>query len=389
MPAHKSGNNAVHGVAVAKEDKIQPSIEYLSTFSVAILLILIILAVLGLNIFNNNLVQTFTQPSCYISAQIKCFQMVIANNGLNSYAFVVFTNNLGAQINFPASNSIVLQSLGSSNASYHGSCYPTNAVPGAMVTCNVTLSGYTPAVGSQVNPAFQIKYSECINRQCASYNTSGTSTTYVSPRIILRQVLLVTDPPGGHISINGVPYQSNSIFDFINNMTYSISSPVSYDGVNFQGWVTQSGIHISNPSSISSSVYVVANGVIEASFVIPSQSTSLQTTSIAPQTSSTTTVTSITGLYSTTTVMSGTTTYSPPPTTITAGIGTTTGFTTTDCPITQVGEQGTPCGYSTSAPVTTVVGGVTSTVPQTTTVLPPSFTTTIIGDTLCPTGIIC
>ncbi len=266
----KHGKSHLHA-KLRKNRRSQPSIEYLSIFSIAVLLIITVLAIVGLTVFNTKSSQTFTQSSCYISAQLNCFQVAVTNNGVSSSAVVVFTNNLGKQINFPNSNAILVQ-LGSSK-SYLGSCYPTNAIQGATVVCNVNVPGYAPTAGTQVNPVFQLNYSECFNNQCNSYKTAGSGTTYASSSSSqsggaggIYQVTLLTQPTNGNVSVNGVPYPSNSILYFVNNIYYSIAAPDTLNGNTFQEWSYSGGISISNPFGKYSSAVATSNGVIEATY---------------------------------------------------------------------------------------------------------------------------
>ena len=284
---------------IRKKEKFQASIEYLSTFSIALLIILIILAVVGLNLFGNNSAQNFATSSCYLSAELQCSQIAISNNGVATSAIIIFTNNLGRQINFENSNSIMVTSS-TTQKSYFGNCYPANAVPGATVVCNATLAGYSPSVGEQLSPTFQLKYSECINGQCSNYNTSGSGITYVSPKIILYRVRLLTSPDGGTVSVNGVPYLSNSILYFVGDISYSIAAQPSYSGTSFQGWITQGGVSASNTLRLSSSAIAASNGTLEASYILPQSTTTQQSTSTLQSTTlqSTTLLSSSTSLYS-------------------------------------------------------------------------------------------
>ena len=265
-------------------ERAQTSIEYLSTFSIALLIILVVLAMMGLNFFGNNSAQSLASSSCYLSAGLECSQIAITNNGVAASAIIIFTNNLGRQINFQNSNSIVVTS-GVTQKSYFGNCYPVNAVPGATVVCNVTLSDYSPSIGEQLSPTFQLKYSECISGQCIGYNTSGSGITYVSTNIPLYKITLLTDPSGGTVSVNGVPYLSNSILYFVGDISYSIDAQPSYSGTAFQGWVTQGGVIASNTLRLSSSAIASSNGILEASYIPPSTSTTSTTSSSTTSTS--------------------------------------------------------------------------------------------------------
>ncbi len=274
---------------VPKTSKAQPAIEYLSTFSVALLLLAIILAIVGLTLLGNNKVQTTVPSSCYISAQLNCFQMAVSSNGVVSTAIIVFTNNLGTEIQFPTSNAVAIVPEGSQK-SYAGECYPTNAVAGATVICSATLAGYNPSVGTQLNPTFQLTYSQCASGACGSYvtpnnlNTSGSGTTYVSSNALIYPITLDTFPSGGKVSVNGVDYPSGSVVDFVAGQTYSIDAiaPGGYSA--FAGWETTGGASVGNYMLEQTTAAAGAQGAITADFICYTLSMSASPSSTGTQT---------------------------------------------------------------------------------------------------------
>ncbi len=252
------------GTDSSKRSMAQPAIEYLSTFSVAMLILAIVIAIVGLMLFNNN-TSTLVPSSCYISAQLHCYQFVVSNNGIETEAAVVFTNDLGLGIYFPNNAFYVFPR--SSQESYSGSCYPANAIAGATITCSVLMPGYAPSVGSQLQPDFQIKYSECSNGSCLNYNTSGTSNLYVSQNLPIYPVDLLTLPSGGSIAVNGNEYPSNTLVQFISGTQYSVyASPPSGYG-KFEGWLTTGGVVVANSLSQSTTAFTTSAGTLEAVFV--------------------------------------------------------------------------------------------------------------------------
>lgn len=265
--ARKSGRRTASDPRSANpKSKSQPSIEYLSTFAVALLLLAIVLAVVGLTLFTGKTTSA-EQSTCYISAQLYCFQLTVANNGLGqgSTAYLVFTNNLGVPIQF-ASNAFVISASGSLQR-YLGDCYPANALAGATVVCNATMKGYNPGIGSQIEPAFAIRYTQCSNSLCSNYNTSGSGIIYVAPKPTLYQVTLVTLPGGGSISINGQQYPSGSVIDFLDGAKYSLFSTGPSGSFPFEYWVTSGGASVSNTLTPSATASASSSGTIEAVFL--------------------------------------------------------------------------------------------------------------------------
>ena len=223
---------------------------------------------MSLSLFTGNS-QPPVPSSCYISAQLNCFQIAISSNGIrgaSSLAFIVFTNNLGTNITFPASNAVIVAPTGSSKR-YYGNCYPANAVAGATITCSAALPGYSANIGTLVNPSFQITYSQCNNPSCNSntiYNTSGTGTSYVSPSITEFQATLLTVPSGGLVYVNGIPYPSGSIVDLLKGSKYSVDAAPPSGFGSFGGWITSGGTFVSNSMLLQTSVGASYNGIIEA-----------------------------------------------------------------------------------------------------------------------------
>lgn len=247
--------------------RLQPAIEYVSAFGVSLLILTMVVGIVGFILLSTNSGSAYTPASCYISAQINCIQFAVSNNGTRSVAVVVFSNNLGTTMSFPSNSIVVSPSPGQSM--YTGGCYPATAAPGATVTCNATLSGLKPSVGSQLAAKFQLSYAQCTQGQCTSFNTTGTSTSYVSSNTPVYKVTLLTLPSGGNIYVDGAEYQSGSVVDFLYGETYYVkaSAPAGYSV--FYGWETEGGTYISNSISPASTSYTTASGELEASYLAP------------------------------------------------------------------------------------------------------------------------
>ena len=220
MSTQESSKNEVHGKL-----KLQSAIEYITVYSAIALLIVVVIAI-ALTLVQSKPSSTNTPTSCYISPQLNCLQLVVAANSLQSTAIVLFTNNLGQTMHFATANAFVIYPT-SMQTSYAGECLPNNAVAGAEVICNVTTVGYNPSLGTELNPRFQITYSQCQGPRCTPFtvNTVGTGHHYVSSAVSsLFNVLLLINPSGkgGTIALNGVPYPSNTYVYFVKSATYSI-----------------------------------------------------------------------------------------------------------------------------------------------------------------------
>jgi uncharacterized repeat protein (TIGR02543 family) len=206
--------------------KSQSALEFLSTYTWAFLILTIVIVSMYVIVFTPSTgPATYTPSSCYISPELPCYQSVLMTNSSGSTFIVLFQNNLGVSLVF-SSNSIYVQPSFSSNAVYTGLCLPHAAAPGATVTCNVTLTSFKPAVGSQSNPTFTLNYQicpACATATSQAYTTSGSSTQTVSSySSLLYTVRLLTNTGTGNIVVSGVRYPSGANVIFIGGVKYPI-----------------------------------------------------------------------------------------------------------------------------------------------------------------------
>ncbi len=246
--------------------KLQSSIEYLTMFAAAVLILVIVIAVIS-NVLSNN---TPPLPStCYLSPEMNCLQLTVATNGISTEGIIIFTNGVGQTLQF-GSNSFLIYPT-AAQKSYLGECFPYNAIPGAQVVCNATINAYTPSLGAQLQPKFEISYSVCPKGSCApgTLNTIGTGTIYVSSAVsnlYLVHLLGNPDDPSAMITLDGVPYPSNSYVYFIKSVTYSIYADPPPDN-SFIGWTSTGGVSIASASAQGTSATATAtNSVIVANF---------------------------------------------------------------------------------------------------------------------------
>ncbi|MDE1860765.1 MAG: hypothetical protein KGH72_03535 [Candidatus Micrarchaeota archaeon] len=282
-----SGSNSAKGYSgmpdktIAKrlkgKSRLQAALEYLTTYSFAIIIILVFLGIIALLALtgHSNGISTETPSACYITAQLTCSQFVVASTSTGSEAILIFVNNMGQNLSMPAGSFIVKPAI--TNATYVGSCYPSTATPGTPVTC-VATSKYKPPLGSQLNLAFQLYYN--------NFHVTGTSTTYASPNTSAYGVLLTSNVRGGGVSINDFRYANGSNVIFLKGVNYNIAADAP-PGYGFLGWIPGGGVSIpgSGRNSTVSSANAAANGTIEAVFGLPSTSSSSSSTSSTTTTS--------------------------------------------------------------------------------------------------------
>lgn len=163
--------------------KAQSAIELLSTYSWTLVAIMAFIGVITLiSLYQHP--STYTGQYCYIAPEMPCYGLYIMSNSITSNAILIFSNNLGVPISFPAGTSFTVQP-GYSSVTYHGTCLPSDAVSGNTIECTALMGTFTPSVGSELTPKFYISYKIC-SRSCTNvqslplYNTSGSATLFVS-----------------------------------------------------------------------------------------------------------------------------------------------------------------------------------------------------------------
>lgn len=249
---------------VTKSSKIQSSVEYLSVSVLAILIVVIVIAVIGFLILSGRGPSTYSPSVCIISSQLSCVQATIANTAGNAIAMVVFTNNLGIPITFGSSAITVYPNEGQQG--YQGSCFPTNVPVGGAILCSANLGSLNPQVGSQLQPKFQIAYSQCTGGQCSITNITGTSTVSVTNTIPTAQVQLVTFPSGvGSISVNGNDYPPGTLLGWLAGRSYNIF-PDTPNGGTFRGWLSTGGVSVTDALAAETTAEAGFAGMLEASF---------------------------------------------------------------------------------------------------------------------------
>ncbi|MGC8669866.1 MAG: InlB B-repeat-containing protein, partial [Candidatus Micrarchaeia archaeon] len=276
--------------------KGQSALEFLVTYSWAIIIITVFVAIiLVLNGFRSP--SYYLASSCYIEPLMPCVQTLVTYNAIAPLKFaLVFKNNLGTAMLFPQNSLNISISSANAKAASHfvGNCYPNFIPSGAEVLCIATMVGIPkPSVGTQMTIPFTLRYRLCSgpkSQQCSPevYNTTGTSTQIVAPSYLnLYALNLNSSTPNSYIIINGVAYATNST-TFLIGKQYSVFAmpPAGYV---FKSWLLQSkGSSISNTLLQNTTLTLSSNATLIANFVSAVYSTTTSTT-ISTTTSTTTT----------------------------------------------------------------------------------------------------
>ena len=270
----------------------QSAIEFLTTYSWAFLLLGIFVSAIALiSLSSNTSISTLVPSSCYLSPSLPCSQAVVSGNSLGSTFIVIIQNNLGVKLSFSANAIQVKPSIYTSNT-YLGTCLPQTAQAGSTFICSVTLSGFSPAVGAQLNPSFTLNYQIC-SPSCVAqvYNTTGTALTSMTPyRNILSVVTMLTNPSGGAIAMSGAKYPSGTNAFVLTGTSYSISA-LAPSGYGFNTWIATANLSIGNVLSTSTTLTASGKGSLTANFIVLTISTSTSSTSTTSTSTTSTTST--------------------------------------------------------------------------------------------------
>ncbi|MGC8662717.1 MAG: DUF2341 domain-containing protein, partial [Candidatus Micrarchaeia archaeon] len=165
MLPQKSEELVIH----TTNSKAQSAFEYLVTYSWALLIIVIFIAVLYFFIFSPSVI---TPNSCSFSEGIYCRQMVLSSNSATSKVILLLANSqqyplLNPQISINASN------LGYSS----GQCKPGFVLPGGVIICNISISSPIP-LSTLVSGNLYFSSIPCPNGNPSSCS-SGQRVTYI------------------------------------------------------------------------------------------------------------------------------------------------------------------------------------------------------------------
>lgn len=245
--------------------KLQTAIEYLSIYAWALIILVIAISVIAFLSLSGSNSSTYLPSSCYISAELNCQQMYFMSNSTGSKAFIFVQNNMGANMSMPA-NAFTIQP-GLSTSLYSGNCYPANAIPGTSIECVAFIPGYNVNLGTQLNPKIQLSYWTCTKKCIASeFESSGSSTVYVSGFVPTFSVELQTSTGTGAISVDGVRYSSNANVIFLQGVTYSIVADPPR-GYAFSSWSNTVEVDIPNSLVANATANAVGPGTITANFM--------------------------------------------------------------------------------------------------------------------------
>ncbi|MGD0729397.1 MAG: hypothetical protein ABR981_04950 [Candidatus Micrarchaeaceae archaeon] len=252
--------------------KQQSAIEFLVTYSIALLIIGIFIASVIL-ISNTRPPVAFLGSSCNIQPLFPCQESLLTYNSITPLQYyLVFTNELGSVIYFPPNAiNITTTNIGSSGiAQFIGNCTPSFASESSQVLCKVNIAGNVkPSIGQQTGVSFEISYNICKTSNSLScapglYKSSGTSSQAIAPSSVNLYTLQFLTSPSGTIVLNGVTY-FNGITAYFPSGNYVIfGSPPS--SASFVSWNVNLPSYAANTASQNTTLTLRANSVITATF---------------------------------------------------------------------------------------------------------------------------
>ncbi len=261
--------------------KEQSAIEMITTYSWAILIIAIVIAII-LILIGFKPPSDYLQSECNIDPLLPCVDTLLVYNSTGPMEYtIIFKNDLGRSINissngFNLTTTNIGRSTGTNN--YLGNCTPEYVTSGGEVMCRVNITGpVKAAVGTSTTTPFNFEYKICSSSsKCGDtvYKTTGYSTQIVAPTgISFLELNFQTYPNIGSISVNGVPYASGTTQFFIKGEYSLFASPPS--GYVFYssnpGWKSSpSSLKIGNPYNQSTNLTIENSGTIYAYYTLPS-----------------------------------------------------------------------------------------------------------------------
>ncbi len=180
MPRRRSSQRRVrsHSTRAIGEKKAQSAMEYLLTYSWALLVIAIIISLL----LYFTLAPSYIAPSsCTFVSGAYCKGMIFASNSLGTKVGI-FLSNLQT---IPLLNPTL--SLNVSGTTYAGTCMPSFVLPGGAIICNVTLPQKALALGALESGKIYLSAIPCPSGNATLCKTSapqtylGGFTAHVSP----------------------------------------------------------------------------------------------------------------------------------------------------------------------------------------------------------------
>ncbi len=249
--------------------KQQTSLEFLLTYSWALLILALFMAMVAVISFSHP-VQSYLPSQCSIAPLLPCLDSLFYANTLT----LLFQNNLGQALYFPANAfNVLITNAGFSGTNYNqGGCAPSLVPVGGEAVCNAVITGgATIPTGSQFLSTFIVTYELCSGGTSATcnaptYRTTGSSLQSVGASgtgfyTINFQVNSLTT--AGTIVLNGVSYPNNDIALFPSGNYVIFAQPAL--GHSFFFWAA-SGSTVASTSAQNTVLILAANTVLTGTF---------------------------------------------------------------------------------------------------------------------------
>ena len=254
--------------------KQQSSMEFLLTYSWALVIISVFIAVVAILSLSRP-VQTYVPSQCSITPLLPCLDSLLTSSP--SALTLLFQNNLGQALYFPANAfNVLITNTGGTGTLYNlGSCAPSLLPVGGEAVCNSLISTtITLPAGAQFQTSFIITYELCSGSTSAScstptYATTGSSLQVVSSSGVTFNSLnfVVSGGAGtssGMIVLNGVAYPSGDTAYFITGNYVIFAQPAL--GHSFSSWSVTAPSVVASTSAQNTILTLSTNAVLTATF---------------------------------------------------------------------------------------------------------------------------
>ncbi len=221
MPNNRGARRA--GRARGSSKKAQSALEYLLTYSWAILLVAIVVAVLYLFVFAPS---NITPTTCVFTGGTYCQDIVFGSNTAQTSMAMFLTNTQSYAIAYPQ------VTLNYSGTSTTASCSPNLVLEGGAIICNVNVPIAAIALGSLVSGKLVLSAIPCPGADLSTCSSSsrqsytGTFNTHVSP-------LLSSTPSSIAVTVGNATQAANGDLDPVNATVLLLGNPAQGATVSF------------------------------------------------------------------------------------------------------------------------------------------------------------
>ncbi len=206
------------------KQKQQVSSEFMTTYGFALIVIALVIALVFL--FTST-TQNAVPTTCTFSYGTYCNDLVLASNSVGSHAVFLFTNTQQYALVNPQ------MSINSSSTGVAtGTCEPKYVPAGGAIICNVTLSGNSISVGSQVGGQVKLTGITCPSGN-ANLCAGSQSQTFIGAFNTHVSALTTSNPVSITLSAQNYTQLADGTYDQLTARVMLLGYPLTGGSVNF------------------------------------------------------------------------------------------------------------------------------------------------------------